>query len=930
MTTSWAACSRCRRLHKSWDPTLGYPGEGPGQDELDFDEAVDLEQEELDRAVGDLELVYDACSDIPLDGQLDEQIDSVVGGCGGPVHLTDELLQRAGLDVSSGADVEPTDDAQGEFALTVECFNVGSWASAKARISSAGAEVHAFLFQEVRLSATQVHEADRWLAARGWQAVWSPAERLASGRLSGGVAVVARATLGLALPTMDANAKAELYPAHLVVGMLGLPGGRDICIASVYAFDSEGESPRNAAILETLAAFSADCGRPMLAGGDFNMLASEVGHFYEERGIDLAPMASFAEVPTCVARGAEHRAIDFFVASSVSSTMFQPPVVQADAVAYPHRPVRVSAHSEGHRLETLQWVRPPALPRMPVVGPRKRVRDPLQSWRAAMAALEAASCGSCCSSVRRSLSTAYFEWALLAEEEVAAATDTVLHGKSRRARVPKRKVMPIVPPRTQAQAEERRALDRVWMAQQAAIICDLLEQDSSAECVRDACSLVLGRGRAIARTLVEALPQSPGEDLEVHAGFACGWCAWLSTTCDHAELLAGWRETSMESFFCGGAAHLRRVRDQSWRSWAQGAVARGARGGHRFTTTPQTRTLLPVLGADGRPTASSAAVVESYGKHFEGLWQASPARQPHRHVPSDARQPSRLTAAELRQASRGYAMGTAIGPDGFAMQHFGMLSDGCLETLALIFEAVELSGVIPRQWDVLSMTLIPKASGGHRTIGIFVGAVRLWAKARRALCNAWEAANARAYWGAAAGKQALDPVWRWAVQAEVQRTSEEVCATFIDVSAFYESLDHEVLLDEARATGFPVFLLRAALALYGAARYVRCGPFLAEPRFASRGVVAGCSLATTLVKVYLLRRLDIFTLRHPLSCPTSSSMTSACMPGRVLPKQSRLSLRPHWKWRTCSTVSGASWPARRHRSWRQPVPLPRNFGAFWG
>ena len=41
------------------------------------------------------------------------------------------------------------------------------------------------------------------------------------------------------------------------------------------------------------------------------------------------------------------------------------------------------------------------------------------------------------------------------------------------------------------------------------------------------------------------------------------------------------------------------------------------------------------------------------------------------------------------------------------------------------------------------------------------------------------------------------------------------------------------------------------------------GTFPRMGRFASRGVVAGCSLATTLIKIYLLRRLDGLLERHP-------------------------------------------------------------------
>ena len=100
-----------------------------------------------------------------------------------------------------------------------------------------------------------------------------------------------------------------------------------------------------------------------------------------------------------------------------------------------------------------------------------------------------------------------------------------------------------------------------------------------------------------------------------------------------------------------------------------------------------------------------------------------------------------------------------------------------------------------------------------------------------------------------AGEKPLDPVWRWAVGAEGDTSSEVVGTVLVDVAAFYESLDHAELMAAARRHHFPEALARAALDLYaGAARHVRNGVFLARPRWATRGVVAGCSLATTFVK----------------------------------------------------------------------------------
>ena len=108
------------------------------------------------------------------------------------------------------------------------------------------------------------------------------------------------------------------------------------------------------------------------------------------------------------------------------------------------------------------------------------------------------------------------------------------------------------------------------------------------------------------------------------------------------------------------------------------------------------------------------------------------------------------------------------------------------------------------------------------TAPVFPSGFRLWAKCRREICDLCEREKNRQFWGAGAGKRPLDPVWRWATHAETQcRPGVHTATVLVDVTAFYESLDHEVLRSEAAALGFPSVLLEAALASYGIARVVR-------------------------------------------------------------------------------------------------------------
>ena len=142
--------------------------------------------------------------------------------------------------------------------------------------------------------------------------------------------------------------------------------------------------------------------------------------------------------------------------------------------------------------------------------------------------------------------------------------------------------------------------------------------------------------------------------------------------------------------------------------------------------------------------------------------------------------------------------------------------------------------------------------------------LRIWSKVRRVECDRWEQAHDRLFWGASKGRRPLDPVWRWAVEAESCPDGAIVATSLVDIAAFYESLDHDALRRAARKHDFPETLLEAALAVYGTmARHVINGGYTAPARWATRGVIAGCSLATTLVKLYLLDIMDGLSMQFP-------------------------------------------------------------------
>ena len=135
--------------------------------------------------------------------------------------------------------------------------------------------------------------------------------------------------------------------------------------------------------------------------------------------------------------------------------------------------------------------------------------------------------------------------------------------------------------------------------------------------------------------------------------------------------------------------------------------------------------------------------------------------------------------------------------------------------------------------------------------------MRLWSKCRRAICDSWEAAHDRKYFAAGVGRSPLSPVWRAAVTAEQGSAGEESAASVMaDIGTFFDKMPHEQLRAAARRWGFPAVLLEVALRFYSSARHIVVGKSAAAALYATRGVVAGCSLCTTLAKLILLTPMD--------------------------------------------------------------------------
>ena len=74
---------------------------------------------------------------------------------------------------------------------------------------------------------------------------------------------------------------------------------------------------------------------------------------------------------------------------------------------------------------------------------------------------------------------------------------------------------------------------------------------------------------------------------------------------------------------------------------------------------------------------------------------------------------------------------------------------------------------------------------------------------------------------------------------------------FIDLTTFCETVEHELLIQQAKILGFPQVVLNIALQIYRGERLISSEGRVSHPLWASRGIMAGCPIAPALAKLAL-------------------------------------------------------------------------------
>ena len=140
----------------------------------------------------------------------------------------------------------------------------------------------------------------------------------------------------------------------------------------------------------------------------------------------------------------------------------------------------------------------------------------------------------------------------------------------------------------------------------------------------------------------------------------------------------------------------------------------------------------------------------------------------------------------------------------------------------------------------------------------------VWGAARRAHIKDWELSIVEPWGTAAPGCSALDAALRRSLFAEVASFLGQAHTVVLwDYAKFFDTVDPELLFQEAKELNFPLGDLCLVLQMHLSPRRLQQACAIACPVFPSRSILAGCAYSIPLTRLYLKRRLAHVVSSHP-------------------------------------------------------------------
>ena len=765
----------------------------------------------------------------------------------------------------------------------IDTVNGNAFAASLDFLKATSADVA--LLQEGRVRASAVPDKEQVARNASWNLALSPCAATQADRSSAGVAVATRAHIGLPYPAA-CNFVASFAVPRFTCKRAGICARGGIHVASIYLHDACGiQDPRNLDLLQEAALSLSMMAGPWVIGGDWNASPQELadsGWLKLTGGVVVHP-----RIPTCTPTGATERILDYFVVSHDLAHAVRGVCVLDGYDLYPHRAVRLMLSGKA-RCDTI-WttVCPKGFPACLPHGPdRKPVHD-----TGCVTLTEAAS-----------VDSEYSAWLSSVEAQLSAICN---HTNARRVRHAGR----VSGPRRCRVSAIRHVAD---------------------DCLRfNAVTGAWANTLRWIKGMEKHVPSSSKHNIlcwrvlsHPHVGLSSVPDAWVT----HAEAFHQWRSSVTIAMLREKLSrwaiadvverHLRkleatvaaRTRD-SFQFWLHSSTATSARRQHRMSRCATGWTSSPLVHESKSTSdegelphyapeiqveelsvdryiaanvsndrvldwqhpcspASAQDVVDLEAATWSKHWRCTSGYSPP-SWPVDLGSLPPITLDMLKAALLSFPPSTGLAWDALHPRALLRLPDVMLLSLISILTACEKDGIWPASVAWVTIALLRKDDGGFRPIGLIPLLPRIWMRTRRSLVAEWEKCNMRSYLYAGPGRGADSAAWKQAARAEAAKTiGGHHGMVLLDLMKAFENICHHVLVREAIALGYPLAILRLALATYRLWRSIRIGDATSELLQATVGVTAGSVLATSEMRLVLIRLIDAALLRFAAVIPT--------------------------------------------------------------
>ena len=172
------------------------------------------------------------------------------------------------------------------------------------------------------------------------------------------------------------------------------------------------------------------------------------------------------------------------------------------------------------------------------------------------------------------------------------------------------------------------------------------------------------------------------------------------------------------------------------------------------------------------------------------------------------------------------------GPDGCTFRLLKALPREALSGLVYLFHQVEARLRWPQQFLLVHVACLPKNTECERPICLTHVLYRLWCKMRKPLVDQWLLSDKElAFWDQAVkGSTCLQVALLRLCKAEVsKKLGLKQVSLLLDLTCFYDLVDHNRLAEDALALGFPPLVLFLCLQVHKGPRLLQAQDIVSAP-----------------------------------------------------------------------------------------------------